>query len=142
MTSSKARAARLRDEEEAERLYEEAVGQASTEQQAMQGLAPEGANSHTPTPTEDSTKLGEEVLPPGEEPPRTGSSYAALPQPSRLTKPATIKPFRAPANSQGPSGGVGASPAALKALEAALKRSLSPTANRRSASHPTSLGWQ
>ncbi len=69
-----ARAARLRDEEEAERLYEEAVGQASSEQQAMQGLAPEGTNGHTPTPTEDATKLGEEPLPPGEEPPRTGSS--------------------------------------------------------------------
>jgi regulator of protease activity HflC (stomatin/prohibitin superfamily) len=72
--ASQARAARLRDEEEAERLYEEAVGQASTEQQAMQGLAPEGTDGHTPTPTEDATKLGEEPLPPGEEPPRTGSS--------------------------------------------------------------------
>ena len=72
--ASQARAARLREEEEAERLYEEAVGQANTEQQAMQGLAPEGTDGHTPTPTEDATKLGEEPLPPGEEPPRTGSS--------------------------------------------------------------------
>jgi regulator of protease activity HflC (stomatin/prohibitin superfamily) len=68
-----ARAARLRDEEEAERLYEEAVGQASSEQQAMGDLAPEGTNGHTPTPTEDATKLGEE-RPQGEESPRTGSS--------------------------------------------------------------------
>jgi regulator of protease activity HflC (stomatin/prohibitin superfamily) len=72
--ASQARAARLREEEEAERLYEEAVGQASSEQQAMQGLNPEGTNGHTPTPTEDVTELGEEPLPPGEEPPRTGFS--------------------------------------------------------------------
>jgi regulator of protease activity HflC (stomatin/prohibitin superfamily) len=67
-----ARATRLREEEEAERLYEEAVGQASSEQQAMQEVAPEGTDSHAPTPTEDATKLGEE--PPGEEPTRPGSS--------------------------------------------------------------------
>ena len=36
-----ARATRLREEEQAERLYEEAVGQASSEQQAMQELDPE-----------------------------------------------------------------------------------------------------
>jgi len=67
-----ARAARLREEEEAERLYEEAVGQASSEQQAMQELDPERTDGHTPTPTEDATKLGEEL--PGEEPARPGSS--------------------------------------------------------------------
>ena len=65
-------AARRRGEEEAERLYEEAVGQASSEQQATQELAPEGTDSHAPTPTEDATKLGEEL--PGEEPTRPGSS--------------------------------------------------------------------
>src|SRR5215218_704667 len=39
-------AAQLREEEEAERLYEEAVGQASSEQQAMQEVAPEGTDGH------------------------------------------------------------------------------------------------
>jgi regulator of protease activity HflC (stomatin/prohibitin superfamily) len=67
-----ARATRLREEEETERLYEEAVGLASSEQQAMQEVAPEGTDSHVPTPTEDATKLGEE--PPGEEPTKPGSS--------------------------------------------------------------------
>jgi len=67
-----ARATRLREEEEAERLYEEAVGQASSEQQGMQEVAPEGTDRHAPTPTENATKLGEE--PPGEEPTRPGSS--------------------------------------------------------------------
>src|SRR4028119_752377 len=47
--ASQARAARLREEEEAERLYEEAVGQASPEQHDMQGLNPEAP--HGPTPT-------------------------------------------------------------------------------------------
>lgn len=61
-----------REEEEAERLYEEAVGQASSEPQAVQGLDPEGANGHTPTPIEDVTNLGEPPPPPGEESPRTG----------------------------------------------------------------------
>ena len=63
-----------REEEEAERLYEEAVGQASSEQQAVQGLDREGADGHTPTPIEDVTNLGEEQSPPGEESPRAGSS--------------------------------------------------------------------
>jgi hypothetical protein len=67
-----ARARRLREEEEAERLYEEAVGEVRSEQQAMQELDPEAADGHTPTSTEDATKLGEE--PPGEEPARPGSS--------------------------------------------------------------------
>jgi regulator of protease activity HflC (stomatin/prohibitin superfamily) len=62
-----------REEEEAERLYEEAVGQASSEQQAVQGLDPEGADGHTPAPIEDATNLGEELPPPGEESPRAGS---------------------------------------------------------------------
>jgi regulator of protease activity HflC (stomatin/prohibitin superfamily) len=65
--------ARRREEEEAERLYEEAVGQASSEQQAMQELDPEGANGRASTPTEDATKLGEEPPPSGEEPTRPGS---------------------------------------------------------------------
>jgi regulator of protease activity HflC (stomatin/prohibitin superfamily) len=65
-------AARRRGEGEAERLYEEAVGKASSEQQAVQGLDSEGADGHTPAPIEDATKLGEE--PPGEEPARPGYS--------------------------------------------------------------------
>jgi regulator of protease activity HflC (stomatin/prohibitin superfamily) len=70
-------ATRLREEEEeAERLYEEAVGQASSEQQAMQDLDPEGTNGLViPTTAEDATALGEEQVPPGEEPtsrPRRG----------------------------------------------------------------------
>src|SRR5215213_6319282 len=69
-----ARATRRREEEEAERLYEEAVGKASSEQQAVQGPDPEGADGHTPTPIEDATKLGEEQPPPGEEPTRPISS--------------------------------------------------------------------
>jgi regulator of protease activity HflC (stomatin/prohibitin superfamily) len=73
--SRQARAARLREEEEAERLYEEAVGQASSEQQAMQELGPDGSNGPAiPTPADDATVLGEEQVPPGEEPTRPGSS--------------------------------------------------------------------
>ncbi len=72
--SRQARAARLREEEEAERLYEEAVGQASSEQQAMRDLDPEGTNGLAATSIEDERELGEEPLPPSEEPPRTGSS--------------------------------------------------------------------
>ena len=63
-----------REEEEAERLYEEAVGQASSEQPIVQGLDPEGADGHTPAPIEDVTNLGEEPPPPGEEPARPGYS--------------------------------------------------------------------
>jgi regulator of protease activity HflC (stomatin/prohibitin superfamily) len=58
-----AQAARRRGEEEAERLYEEAVGQASSEQQGMQELDPERTGGRAPTPTEDATKLGEEEPP-------------------------------------------------------------------------------
>ena len=65
---------RRREEEEAERLYEEAVGQASSEQQAMQDLDPEGANGRASTPTEDATKLGEPPPQSGEEPTRPGPS--------------------------------------------------------------------
>src|SRR5215207_1873602 len=70
----KARAARRREEEEAERLYEEAVGQASSEQQAVHELDPKRTEGHTPRPTEDAMKLGEEQPLPGEESPRAGSS--------------------------------------------------------------------
>ncbi len=62
------------EEGEAERLYEEAVGQARSEQQAMRDLDPEGANGRAVTPIEDERELGAEQPPPGEEPPRTGSS--------------------------------------------------------------------
>ncbi len=62
------------EEGEAERLYEETVGQASSEQQALRDLDPEGTNGRAARSTEDATKLGEEQVPPGEEPPRTGSS--------------------------------------------------------------------
>jgi hypothetical protein len=74
--AGQARATRLREEEEeAERLYEEAVGQASSEQQAMQGVNPEETNGPVIlTPTEEATTLGEEQVPPGEEPPRPGPS--------------------------------------------------------------------
>jgi regulator of protease activity HflC (stomatin/prohibitin superfamily) len=73
--SHQARGARLREEEEAERLYEEAVGQASSEHQAMQELGTDGTNgSVIPTPDEDPAALGEEQVPPGEEPTRPGSS--------------------------------------------------------------------
>jgi hypothetical protein len=70
--ASQARAARPRDEEEAERLYEEAVGQATSEQQAMRDLASEGTNGRAAASIEDERELGEE--PPGKEPPRQGSS--------------------------------------------------------------------
>jgi regulator of protease activity HflC (stomatin/prohibitin superfamily) len=62
------------EEREAERRYEEAVGQARGEQEAMRELNLEGANGNTPMPTEDATNLGEESLPPGDEPPRTTDS--------------------------------------------------------------------
>jgi regulator of protease activity HflC (stomatin/prohibitin superfamily) len=62
------------EEGEAERLYEDTVGQASSEQQALRELDPEGTNGRAARSTEDATKLGEEPLPPDEEPPRTGSS--------------------------------------------------------------------
>jgi len=48
------------------------VGQASSEQPIVQGLDPEGADGHTPTPIEDVTNLDEEL--PGEEPTRPSSS--------------------------------------------------------------------
>src|SRR5215204_1611963 len=50
-----ARAARRSSREE-----EEAVGQASSEQQAVHELDPKRTEGHTPRPTEDATKLGEE----------------------------------------------------------------------------------
>jgi regulator of protease activity HflC (stomatin/prohibitin superfamily) len=62
------------EEREAERRYKEAVGQARGEQEAMRELDTEGANGRFPTPNEDATNLGEEAMPPGEEPPRTGPS--------------------------------------------------------------------
>src|SRR5215210_3431973 len=72
--AQQARAARVKEEEEAERLYEEAVEQATSEQQAVQELDPKGPDGHTPRPTEDAMKLGEELPPPGEEPTGPGSS--------------------------------------------------------------------
>ncbi len=63
-----------KEEGEAERLYEEAVGQASSEQQAMRDLNPEGANGRAATSIEDEREPGEEQMPPGEELPRPGSS--------------------------------------------------------------------
>src|SRR4028119_2130159 len=62
------------EEGEAERLYEEAVGQAGSEQQALRELDPEGTNGRAARSTEDERELGEEQVPPGEEPPRMGSS--------------------------------------------------------------------
>jgi len=66
---------RRNEEREAERRYEEAVGQARSEQEAVQELAPDGANPLvTPTPVEDAAALGEEQKPSEEEPPRPGFS--------------------------------------------------------------------
>ncbi len=48
------------------------MGQAISEQQAVQELDPKGADGHTPTAIEDVTNLGEEL--PGEEPTRPSSS--------------------------------------------------------------------
>src|SRR5829696_4627464 len=47
--AQQARASQHREAEEAERLYEEAVGQASSEQQAMRDLGPEGPNGRAAT---------------------------------------------------------------------------------------------
>jgi regulator of protease activity HflC (stomatin/prohibitin superfamily) len=58
------------EEGEAERLYEEAVGQAGSEQQAMRELDPEGTNGRAARSIEDERELGEEQVPPSEEPPR------------------------------------------------------------------------
>src|ERR671933_485017 len=65
-------AQRSREEEEAERLYEETVGQATSEQQAVQELDPKRTDGHTPRPIGDVTNLGEEL--PSEEPTRPSSS--------------------------------------------------------------------
>ena len=66
---------RRNEEREAERRYEEAVGQARSEQEAVQELAPDGANPlGAPTPVEDAAALGEEQKPSEEEPPRPGFS--------------------------------------------------------------------
>ena len=51
---------RSREEEEAERLYEEAVEQAISEQQAVQELDPKRTDGHTPSAIGDVTNLGEE----------------------------------------------------------------------------------
>jgi len=67
--------ARRREGEEAERLYEEAVGEARSEQQAVQELAPDGTNANPPAapgPVEDAMIPGEERRPLDEEPPRPG----------------------------------------------------------------------
>jgi hypothetical protein len=48
--------------------------EARSEQQAVQDLDPEGAGGRTPTPTEDTTKLGEEQPPSGEGPTGPGAS--------------------------------------------------------------------
>jgi hypothetical protein len=83
--STKAAQDRRREEAEAQRRYEETVGQARGERQAMQELAPDGTNSPaTPTPEEDvaapeelppdATVPGEEQQPSGEKPPRPGLS--------------------------------------------------------------------
>ncbi len=53
---------------------QEAMGQARSEQDAMQELGPEGINSRAVTSTEDEREHGEEPLLPSEEPPRRGYS--------------------------------------------------------------------
>ena len=73
--SSKSPQVRRKEEAEAERRYEETVGQARSEQQAMrEELGPDGTNPPAaPTPAEDASSLeGEQPL--GEEPPRPGPS--------------------------------------------------------------------
>jgi regulator of protease activity HflC (stomatin/prohibitin superfamily) len=75
---------RRREEAEAERRYEETVGQARSEQQAMQDLEPDGTNPpRSPIPGEDVTAPGElppdagmpgEERPPSEETLRPGPS--------------------------------------------------------------------
>ena len=74
--SSKSPQVRRKEEAEAERRYEETVGQARSEQQAMrEELGPDGTNPPpaTPTPAEDARSLeGEQPL--GEKPPRPGPS--------------------------------------------------------------------
>jgi regulator of protease activity HflC (stomatin/prohibitin superfamily) len=85
----KARATRLREEEEAERLYEEAVGQVRSEQRAVQELGSDGTNSppvspapgkEATTPAEAPRKAVPSDAPRTEEPPsRTGD---APPSPS------------------------------------------------------------
>jgi len=66
---------RRTEEREAERRYEEAVGQALSEQQAVQELAPDGTNPPLapPTPAEEASALSEEQMP-SEEPPKPSSS--------------------------------------------------------------------
>jgi len=73
--SSKSPQVRRKEEAEAERRYEETVGQARSEQQAMrEELGPDGTNPPAaPTPAEDARSLeGEQPL--GEKPPRPGPS--------------------------------------------------------------------
>ena len=73
--SSKSPQVRRKEEAEAERRYEETVGQARSEQQAMkEELGPDETNpAAAPTPAEDARALeGEQPL--GEEPPRPGPS--------------------------------------------------------------------
>jgi regulator of protease activity HflC (stomatin/prohibitin superfamily) len=83
--ASKSAQVRRREEAEAERRYEETVGEARGEQEAMGELAPDGTNPPvTPIPGEDvaapeelpsdATVPGEEQPPPGEKPPRPGPS--------------------------------------------------------------------
>jgi len=73
--SSKSPQVRRKEEAEAERRYEETVGQARSEQQAMrEELEPDGTNPpDAPTPAEDARSL-EDEQPLCEEPPRPGPS--------------------------------------------------------------------
>src|SRR5215210_6527771 len=65
-----ARAARLREEEEAERLYEEAVGEVRSEQRAVQELGADGTNPPpvSPASAEEGTAPSEEQLSDEEQP--------------------------------------------------------------------------
>src|ERR687897_2182378 len=65
-----ARAARLREEEEAERLYKEAVGEVRSEQRAVQELGADGTNSPPvgPASAEEATAPSEEQLPDEKQP--------------------------------------------------------------------------
>jgi regulator of protease activity HflC (stomatin/prohibitin superfamily) len=77
--------AKRREEAEAERRYEETVGQARSEQEAIQDLEPDGTNPPVPpTPVEDVAASGElppDAVVPGEEQP-SGEEKPLRPGPS------------------------------------------------------------
>jgi regulator of protease activity HflC (stomatin/prohibitin superfamily) len=61
--SSKPLQARRKEEEEAERRYEETVGEARSEQQAMRGLTPEGTSPTASQSSEEVVSTPEDIAP-------------------------------------------------------------------------------